>query len=138
MFKKIILSLSIFLWFTFCAVWAYAECKYDGSKGIDVVIWECLNDDTLVDIKNDENLKVVGEIGVTPVIQRFIWIIANILAVGAIGAIAFGWFSMVTSGWEEEKLKKAKDIIKWAVIGLIGILLAEQILGAIKNLITAL
>lgn len=112
-----------------------ADCKYNVGDDIWIALDECLKDAAVVSLQANENLKADSENWIKKVVKRFSGVIANILGVVAIGAIAFGWFSMVMSGWEDEKLKKAKDIIKWAIVGLVGILLAEQILNAISNLI---
>jgi hypothetical protein len=38
---------------------------------------------------------------------------------------------MTLSGWEDEKIKKSKDIIKWWIIGFLWVILAWAIVTAI-------
>jgi len=48
----------------------------------------------------------------------------------------YGWFQILTAGWEEEKVKKWKTTLINAVIGLIVIFLASQIISWIISLAT--
>jgi len=56
----------------------------------------------------------------------FLWLMA-------IWAIVWGAFMMVISTWEEEKIKKAKDMIKWAIIWFLWIVLASSLVALIVN-----
>lgn len=46
----------------------------------------------------------------------------------------WGWFQILTAGWDEEKVKKWKTTLIQAVIGLILIFLASQIVSWIVGL----
>lgn len=62
------------------------------------------------------------------------WLLA-ISAIVALGALIWGGFSYITSLGDEKKVDKAKNIIKYAVIGLIVILLSFVILTAVRSLV---
>jgi hypothetical protein len=42
---------------------------------------------------------------------------------------------MTLSAWEDEKITKAKDIVKWSLVGLLGVILATTIVTLVINLI---
>lgn len=71
--------------------------------------------------------------------NRFLllWIdaIAWVLALATVGIIAYGSFMFTTSTWEEEKITKAKDIIKWWLIGFIGIITANALIELVINIL---
>ena len=51
----------------------------------------------------------------------------------AIWAIVWGAFMMVISAWEEEKVKKAKDMVKWSIIWFLWIVLASSLIALVVN-----
>ena len=57
------------------------------------------------------------------------------LALGAIFAIVLGSFQFTLSMGEEEKITKAKDIIKWGVLWLIAILAAGLLIQVVVEII---
>ncbi len=61
--------------------------------------------------------------------------IATFLALGAIFSIVFGSLKMTLSRWEEEWIKKAKDIIKWWMLGLLWIVSAGFLISAVVKII---
>ena len=74
----------------------------------------------------------------TGIKQKFIdWTtsIATALSLFAIWAIVYGWFMMTISVWEEEKIKKGKDIVKWAIIWFIAAISAWAIVRLVVELI---
>jgi len=61
--------------------------------------------------------------------------ISGILALATVGVIAYGSFMFTISTWEDDKITKAKDIIKWGIIGFIGILTANALIELIINIL---
>jgi len=57
------------------------------------------------------------------------------LGIWAIFAIAFGSLKMTMSWWEEEAIKKGKDIVKWWVLGFLLVVSAGFIVAFVVNII---
>jgi tetrahydromethanopterin S-methyltransferase subunit G len=53
----------------------------------------------------------------------------------AVALWIYGWFTILVSGWDEEKVKKWKNIIIYVVIGLIVIFLASQLINWVIDVI---
>ena len=134
MLKKIILILS-FVLISFYSVdlWFSADCSYDWVwKVTDAIEWCLWNWKTnLVETWN--NLEVADWF--KKVLINWTKKISTFLALWAIFAIAFWSLKMVLSGWEEEKIKKAKDIIKWAIIGLLWVVSAGLLIATVVNIV---
>jgi hypothetical protein len=64
--------------------------------------------------------------------------IARFLAVLAVFWIVFGWFRFTISAWEDEKITKAKNIIKWSIIGFVWVLTATLIINLVVNIMYSL
>jgi hypothetical protein len=54
----------------------------------------------------------------------------------AVALWIYGWFTILVSGWDEEKVKKWKNIIIYVVIGLIVIFLASQLINWVIDTMT--
>lgn len=59
-------------------------------------------------------------------------ILASILA---IGWIVYAWVLFTTAYWDDGKIKKAKDAIKWSLIWFLVAIISQQLINAIINLI---
>lgn len=109
---KKILSLSFLAFVALTLFWEIsiaAECWYNWSI-TDSLRW-CLGSSDLVDPWE-------GLIE-TSIKEQFITWTTNLtgaLSLIAIGAIVYGGLMMTISVWEDEKIKKWKDIVKWALI----------------------
>ena len=117
------------------------KCKFDlewsGKYDWNVrhAIEECITGSSLV--QPNVKLDVVSG-GLKEILNGWIQKIAGFLALWAIFAIAFGSLKLTLSMWEEEKIKKAKDIIKWWVIGFIAVISAWFFIAVLVNLIYSL
>ena len=60
-----------------------------------------------------------------------IWLYLWVLAVWS---IIFGWFMMTMSAWEEEKVKKWKDVIKWWIIWFLWVVWASAVINLIVKI----
>jgi len=90
----------------------------------------------------DSSLVQVADAWVTTwlknVLNKWIQRIAWFLALGAMFAIAYGSLRLTLSGWEDENIKKAKDIIKWWILGFLAVISAGLLIATLVNLIYSL
>lgn len=144
--KKIIIILSIltiWLFFNFTQVNAGEttnNCKFKLDKNwnftdkwLSGLLSDCIGDTSVVAVNGD------GNIDRTWVFKEKInnWTnnIALFLALLSVGSIVYGWLMMTLSVWEDEKIKKAKDIVKWSLIWFLWVVLATTIVTLVINLI---
>lgn len=134
MLKKIITSLLIIISVFFIAdIINAANCSYNWGSVSDNLD-SCLSNSDLVNsawdtsIENDFKSKILDW---TQRIGWFLWLIA-------VWAIVYAWFMMTISTWEEEKIKKAKDIIKWALLWFLWIILAWSLITIVVNFMYSL
>jgi hypothetical protein len=110
MFKKTILTIFIFLSFFLSYNFSYWVCELWSD------IWSslewCL--DTKDVIWTNGDLKV--ESWFKALIVSFVEKIAIILAILAVWSIAYWSMVIVTSVWNDEKIKKWRNIIQWALV----------------------
>lgn len=119
----IVLSL-LFSWFSMHSVYAdcsYNEASWDPLKSLD----ECIKWTTVVQVEWTWLTAIQLKI------SNWVKNIALYLGFFAVWSIVFGWLQMTLSGWEDEKIKKSKDIIKWWIIGFLWVILAWAIVTAI-------
>lgn len=69
-------------------------------------------------------------------IQRIVVYFLTFLKLVAVILIIYAWFNMLTSAWDEEKAKKSKTIIVFAIIWLLIIYLAWPITNLIIDVLT--
>lgn len=64
-----------------------------------------------------------------------LWIdwISWVLALAAVGVIAYGSLMFTLSAWEDDKITKGKDIIKWWILGFIAMILANALIELVIN-----
>jgi hypothetical protein len=70
-------------------------------------------------------------------VQRMMSFITNLLYLIAVGYALYGGFLILTSGGDEEKVKKGKTILLHGALGLLVIFLASSIVSFVLRLITA-
>ncbi len=135
--KKILFSLFVFLsFFSVISFDAYGlsnknPCAVDSVPDIGRALDDCLKDSYLVD--GSGNMDVA--IGVKQQIITWTNALAGFLALIAVGAIVYGGILMVISGGDDEKIKKGKDVIKWAMLGFLALIFAGAIVRVIVELI---
>lgn len=69
------------------------------------------------------------------VIQNLVWTASWFLALIAVLYLLYGWWNILTAGWEEDKVKKWKTIVIQAIMGLGVIFLAYSIVNWLIKLI---
>ena len=130
--KKILIYLTFFfLFITWSYVFAWG-CEY--SWDIKWALDWCLSDTTLVNPNWDAKL----ESWVVIIINKITKTVATVLSLFAVWWIVYGSFVMVTAAWEDEKIKKAKDIIKWSIFWFLWVVLASSIIALVVNFIYSL
>lgn len=144
MIKKILIFISLLI-FSFFSVdfWYTVDCSYDWNWTVVDSIENCVDDSTLLKTKNiknkDWNIISSSNLKVNEWFKEVLihWTkkIASYLAFWAIFAISFGSLKMVLSRWEEEEIKKWKDIIKWWIIWLLAVASAGFIISVVVKVI---
>ena len=134
--KKILIFLVIlFSVFTVVIPDTFSACNYtDWDDVWDALDW-CLSDSNLVSWKKVE-IKAWGWF--QNQITQWTNNIALYLWIFAVGSIVFWGLMLVFSAWEEEKIKKAKDIVKWWIIWFVWIISASAIISIIVRIIYSL
>jgi len=130
MLKKILLIIIFILFFTPITFWW--NCSYDGlddltSDDVDACVtpsWVLAT--TNMEIRDGFKTKIQSW---TTLIMEIIWLLA-------VGAIVYGWFFLVVSTWEEDKIKKWKDIIKWWIIWFLWVITAGVLIRVVIWVLT--
>ena len=131
MFKKIIIILVLLIWMF--SIWNIANagsCKFNWDIGTSIDNCFTLSDE-LFDADPDLQSDWLIEWSVKNQLLVWITIIAWTLWFFAVWSIVYWSFMLVISTWEEEKIKKAKDMIKWSILWFLGIILAASIITII-------
>ena len=136
--KKILFGIiSIILLTQLMISWTVkAACDYTPGGDLTWMIEGCMNDTSVVAVKWDGNID--GDGAFKDKINGWTNNIALFLALLSVGSIIYGGLMMTLSAWEDEKIKKAKDIVKWSLIGFLGVVLATTIVTLVINVIYGL
>ena len=131
--KKMLILIGIFLFniFSFNSVLAWG-CDYDpavNSGPLTEELSKCLNDSKLV----NSDWKITGWFKTS--ISRWVDNISLFLWIGAVLWIVYVSFTLTISAWDDEKVNKAKDIIKWSIIGFIWLITASLIINVLVRVI---
>lgn len=144
--KKIVLLfvliISIFSFeISFWATWTNSstECFYDVDN-TDIDIWlqldNCLDWSPLVDTWN--YLDVSSSSDFWDQIKTWVNNISVYLLVLAVFAIVYWGLMMTLSTWDDEKINKAKNIIKWWVLWFLALILASAIINLVVKIMYSL
>ncbi|MDD2870570.1 MAG: hypothetical protein PHS49_01145 [Candidatus Gracilibacteria bacterium] len=112
-----------------------AACTFDGEGDVGSALNTCLEGSALVD---GTNVQVDGSGGFSQKIQNWVNNIALYLGVFAVGSIVYGSLMLTLSSGEDEKIKKAKDIIKWGIFGFLLLISASAIITLVVKLMYSL
>lgn len=66
-------------------------------------------------------------------VNRWIANMSVFLWVMAVGSLVYAAFLMQISGWEDEQIKKGKNIIKHTILGFLGLITASGIIYLVVN-----
>ena len=131
--KLLIILASIFIlfsWINIAEAWIFSN----DSVEIPYCEWnECWLKESLDLIKNSDLDWVILEWTASDYIQRVIVYVLTFLKLTAVIIIIYAWFNMLTAAWDEEKAKKSKTMIVYAIIWLAIIYLAGPITTFVLN-----
>lgn len=129
--KKFLIGIMLFLSICFSTVeYSFAECKYNSGSSFQDNAKNCFNWNSTVVSVDNANVSW----GFKDKLSGWIENLAVVLWVFAVGWIVYGGLSLTLSTWDDEKIKKAKDMIKWSMLWFIGIVLATTIVTVVINL----
>ncbi|MDD5212921.1 MAG: hypothetical protein PHG82_00630 [Candidatus Gracilibacteria bacterium] len=129
--KKLLLLLVLLFSFNGAFI-SYGD--YDESSDVSTNL-NNFAPDTLVGTNVD---KYTVETGFKTQISTIVKNISIALSLIAVGALVFAGLKMTLSQGKDEDLKKAKDIIKWTLIGYLGMISAGAIIAIVINFIYGL
>lgn len=129
--KKLFIILSVFIFslFSISSVLAW-NCDYNNWT-ISSELKDCLTSSPLV----ASDAKIIGWNWFQNTIKTWIKNISLYLWIGAVLWIVYGSFMLTISVWEDEKVNKAKDIIKWSIIWFLWLISASFIINLIVRVI---
>lgn len=136
MFKKII------LFFVFCLSILsinniFASCTYNDWDWPSRILKNCKPDNVVWD--KGEKFDIWWENSwFKKRINTLVTNISLVLWVLAVWSLVYAWFLFQFSAWEDEKIKKAKDIFKWTIIWFLWLISASWIIYIVINLIYSL
>lgn len=78
----------------------------------------------------------LGHVGVNEIVRRLIQGIFGITGSVALLMFVWGGFQWLFSAGEQDRIKKGKETIKWAVLGLTVMLLAYVLVSAVLSILT--
>jgi len=104
--------------------------EVNADTDISIALKDCLSDTSVVPVKTDVDL--AG--GFQTVIIWWVNNIAILLGILAVWSIVFGSLLLTLSTWEDEKIKKAKDVIKWGILGFLWVVTASTIITVVVKI----
>ena len=122
-FLLFILTLCLFFTFVSAPLSAKDKCEYKEWQDVWTNLDTCLTDSQLVSGKKTE-----VETWFKETINKWTQAVGLFLWVLAVWSIVYGSLLLVLSTWEDEKIKKAKDVIKWWIIGFLCVISASSII----------
>jgi len=129
--KKYILIAIIIAWLLY--IQNSFACSFEAGN-ISDSLDNCFDEGTQV-VAPAWDLEISRWWGFNNFILGWVESISSILALAAVGIIAYGSFMFTISTWEDEKITKAKDIVKWWIIWFIAILFANSLIELIINIL---
>ena len=129
--KKILIFLALFVsFFWITAENSFANCTFNSGSSAYENAEECFSTNTTVVKIGDASI----EGGFKEKLTGWIDNLAVVLGIFAVWGIVYGWLSLTLSTWDDEKIKKAKDILKWSMLWFVWIVLATTIVTVVINL----
>ncbi|MDD2907851.1 MAG: pilin [Candidatus Gracilibacteria bacterium] len=135
--KKIIIAFLILIFSLLnLSVVLAADCTYDPltNSSITDSLNNCLSGSTLV----GSEATIINGDGFKITINNWVKNLSLFLGIGAVLGIVYGAFMLTISAGEDEKVNKAKDIIKWSIIGFLGLITASFIINLLVRVIYSL
>ncbi len=129
--KLLVLFILMLSVFAFVLPEAFSACTYTDWQDIWTALDWCLWNSDLV---NWESVKVKAWGWFWVQVQQWTKNIALYLWVFAVWSVVIGALMLTLSAWEEEKVKKAKDVVKWGLIWFIWIISASAIISLVVRI----
>lgn len=101
------------LYFWFSNTYA-SWCQYDDNASISEFLNDC-KPKKVVGWNEQYNMEI--ERWFKDIINDWAKNLALILWVWAVGSLVYAWLLLQFNGWEDQNTEKAKNIIKWTLIG---------------------
>lgn len=130
--KKILIAIGIIFWL----LWSF---NYSYSSSDDFNIKAKFDEEmqkTKTLVKKEQDMRI--DTWFKNVIFNWVTNISWILWLFAIAMIAYGWLMMTISTWDDEKIKKAKDIVKWWILWFLALVSAWSIIAIVINIVFTL
>ena len=129
--KKILLSIIALLSF-FVIQNTYAWCTYTEWQSISNFLDACKPSSLVWDTTTTWYWV---ETWLRKTAINMLWNVSTIIWLFAVIMIAYAWMLMQFSSWDDSKVKKAKDLIKWNLIWIVVLISAWWIVYIVINLV---
>ena len=126
------------LFILFCLVWSFfsfpyqswyaQDCDFDGE--IISSLDNCLEDSDLVNPWDG-----LLESGVKDQLVYWVMQLWGLLGLLAVWSLVYGALMMTLSGWDDEKVKKWKDIVKWTLLGFLVLISAGALIRLVIEVV---
>lgn len=124
----------ILIWISFFSGWAHAWIFSNDRSDIPYCdTWDCWLEQWIDAV--DWVDAVVNDRPASQYIQDVVEYILWFLALIAVLVIIYSWFVLLTAAWDEDKAKKTKTIILYAIVWLIIIFLAGPIVEFVLDIL---
>ncbi|MCT4617481.1 MAG: pilin [Candidatus Gracilibacteria bacterium] len=139
--KKFLILITLFLillggFFSFFNNNVLAASKLD--KDLEKSVSELLKDYTPNKVVKTEKDDTTVNVGLKDLISTLVTNLSLLLGIAAIGAVAYGGITIIISAGEDEGVTKGKSIIKWAVLGFVGLVSASGLITLVINIMYGL
>jgi len=131
--KKIILLFILLfsIFFIWSTSFAASPCGYDEENpDIWSQIDNCLTWTALIDW-GDVKIESWFKANILSIVEK----IGIFLSIVAVWSIVYWAFMLTISTWEDEKIKKWKDIVKWWIFWFLAVISAGWLIAVVVNLI---
>ena len=130
--KKNLLILTIIFSSFFVFNISFADCNFSSGATVSGSLFSCFSDSKTTIVTTNENLWVEDS-WFKKIISKWIINISILLSLVAVMYIVVGSLEMVLSAWSDEKIKKGKNIIKWAIVWFLALISAGSIITLVIN-----
>lgn len=107
------------------------SCVYDSSKSLKWSVEGCFENWETTVVQVSWEAKIEWEF--KKMVTNWIDNIALLLWLLSVGSLIYGALSMTLSTWDDEKINKSKDIVKWSLIWFIAVLSAATVVTLVIN-----
>lgn len=107
------------------------SCEYNPDSELELNVKGCIESEWSTVVKVSWNAKI--EWGFKKMVTNWIDNIALLLWLLSVGSLIYGALSMTLSTWDDEKINKSKDIVKWSLIWFIAVLSAATVVTLVIN-----